>query len=73
MMYCKRYPDPTCWDCGRTCKDDGGVPCRDWIPDRGAHPSTANPCELGFYDPDLCWADCMGCPNAPEEGHNAQA
>ena len=62
---CQQYPIPFCDNCGRSCKEDGGDQewCPEWIPCRGGHPSTPNPCECRFEEEyDLCFGACAGCP-----------
>ena len=64
---CPLYPHKGCSNCGRTCENwdgDWGQSCMDWIPTRGGHPSTPNPCEnRGTFD--LCWPEeCLRCPEA---------
>lgn len=61
---CLLYPMQGCDTCGNSCynEQDPHAPCEGWIPCRGGHPSTPNPCE-GHND--LCWpSKCMACPHA---------
>lgn len=63
IMECQKYPAPCCDNCGRCCASDDGW-CPDWMPCRGGHPSTPNPCECSSYEEyDLCLGACAGCPH----------
>ena len=61
---CLVYPRPHCENCLWSCKSEDGEPCSGWQPDRGAHPSTPNPCELGGNLGDLCFGICNICSKA---------
>ena len=63
-MFCKKYPVQSCDNCGSTCYNtyDPDAECDCWIPDRGGHPSTPNPCECSSYQEyNLCLGECEGC------------
>jgi hypothetical protein len=60
---CKKYPVASCDNCGRCC-ESADKWCPDWMPDRGGHPSTPNPCECSHsYEFDLYLNECAGCPH----------
>ena len=75
QFYCQREKGiQYCGNCGYQCSMDIDDPdyyngCKSWIPDRGAHPNTPNPCEVGYYDQALCWGECVDCPNVIGANH----
>lgn len=63
--FCQRYTFRSCDNCGFQCYDESATEaCSSWIPSRGGHPSTPNPCECRYsYEFDLCLNECEGCKN----------
>lgn len=63
---CQKYQNANCDNCGYSCKDDGGEEqwCENWMPCRGGHPSTPNPCECSSSkEYGLFLNECAGCPH----------
>ena len=69
QFYCARESGHQyCGNCQHDCRMDPNDPCyydgcRSWMPDRASHPNVPNPCEVGYYEPNMSWGRCVDCPN----------
>ena len=65
-MNCALFPEKSCDNCAKCCENENREACEEWVPCRGAHPSTPNPCE-GKAEAeafDLCLpTECQHCPH----------
>lgn len=60
--HCQRYVHRDCGNCAFSCVNEDYEACDNWVPCRGGHPTTPNPCESYKYF-DLWFGDCEGCPH----------